>query len=140
VLDDPEPSALMDELGSSNVNIRVQFWSDGRAYSIFKVRSALMRQVKRALQNAGISMPDAAREIIFPDGVPVRQVPAGERSTEVEPQSSAPESGDAAVVTLGEGDLISESRELERQAEGTDLSNAGENLLVPEEKKGSTRS
>jgi small conductance mechanosensitive channel len=140
VLDDPEPSALVDELGSSTVNIRVQFWSDGRAYSIFKVRSALMRQVKRALQNAGISMPDAAREIIFPDGVPVRQVPAGERSTEVEPQSSAPESGDAAVVTLGEGDLISESRELERQAEGTDLSNAGENLLVPEEKKGSTRS
>ena len=99
-----------------------------------------MRQVKRALQNAGISMPDAAREIIFPDGVPVRQVAAGERSAEVEPQSSAPESGDAAVVTLGEGDLISESRELERQADGTDLSNAGENLLVPEEKKGSTRS
>ena len=29
---------------------------------------------------------------------------------------------------------------IDGQADGTDLSNAGENLLVPEEKKGSTRS
>ncbi len=135
VLDDPEPSALVDELGTSTVNIRVRFWFDGKLYSVFKIRSALMRQVKRSLQDAGISMPDAAREIIFPDGVPVRQVLAGKRGTEVAPQSSARESGEAEVATLGEGNLISESGELERQANVADLSNTGENLLVPEKKE-----
>ncbi len=135
VLDDPEPGALVDELGSSTVNIRVQFWFDGRSYSVFKVRSALMRQVKRALQDAGISMPDAAREIIFPDGVPVRQVSTVDSDVGSGPQSSTPAKGDAAMVTPGEGDLLSEREELERQAEGADLSDTGENLLAPEKTK-----
>jgi hypothetical protein len=98
-----------------------------------------MRQVKRALQNAGISMPDEAREIIFPDGVPVRQVSTEERDAEVKPQPSGPASGDGAVATTGEGDLLSERKELERQADAADLTDAGENLL-PAEKRDSTRS
>ena len=132
VLDDPEPGALVDELGPSTVNIRVQFWFDGRAYSVFKVRSALMRQVKRALQDAGISMPDAAREIIFPNGVPVRQEPTGDGEADGVPKGAAPSRGEAAMVTPGEGELLSEKEELERQAEGADLSGTGENLLAPE--------
>jgi small-conductance mechanosensitive channel len=132
VLDDPEPGALVDELGPSTVNIRVHFWFDGREYSVFKVRSALMRQVKRALQDAGISMPDTAREIIFPEGVPVRQVPTGDRKADGVSQASAPSRGEAAMVTPGEGALLSEKEELERQAEGADLSDTGENLLAPE--------
>jgi small-conductance mechanosensitive channel len=135
VLDDPEPGALVHELGPSTVDIRVQFWFDGREYSVFKVRSALMRQVKRALQDAGISMPDAAREIIFPDGVPVRQVPTGDSDAGGRPQGPTPAKGDTAMITPGEGDLLSEREELERQAEGADLSDTGENLLAPEQSK-----
>jgi small conductance mechanosensitive channel len=134
VLDDPEPGALVDELGPSTVNIRVQFWFDGREYSVFKVRSALMRQIKRALQDAGISMPDTAREIIFPDGVPVRQVPTGDREANGVQQGPVPSRGEAAMVTPGEGELLSERDELERQAEGADLSDTGENLLAPEKR------
>ncbi|MBL3579585.1 mechanosensitive ion channel [Rhodovulum visakhapatnamense] len=134
VLDDPEPGALVDELGPSTVNIRVQFWFDGREYSVFKVRSALMRQIKRALQDAGISMPDTAREIIFPDGVPVRQMPTAERQADGVRQGSAPSRGELAMVTPGEGELLSEKEELERQAEGADLSDTGENLLAPEKR------
>ncbi len=130
VLDDPEPSALVDELGSSTVTIRVQFWFDGKSYSIFKVRSALMRQVKRALQDAGISMPDEAREIIFPDGVPIRRIRTDERETGADLQRPAAGEGDAAIATSGEGDLLSEKDELERQADAADLSDAGENLLA----------
>lgn len=132
VLDTPEPNALVDELGSSTVSIRVQFWFDGKSYSIFKVRSAIMRQVKRALQDAGISMPDEAREIIFPNGVPVRQVPSEAGETWPDRQGPASNSGDGAVATAGEGDLLSEKEELERQADAADLSNTGENLLAPE--------
>lgn len=139
VLDDPEPGALVDELGASTVNIRVQFWFDGKSYSVFKVRSALMRQVKRALQDAGISMPDAAREIVFPEGVPVQQLTGREGDVEDEAHRPVAGSADAAVAAPGEGDLLSERDELERQADGTDLSGVGENLLAPQKQKGASR-
>ncbi|WP_417809763.1 mechanosensitive ion channel domain-containing protein [Thioclava sp.] len=138
VLDDPEPNALVDELGSSTVTIRVQYWFDGTAYSIFKVRSAIMRQVKRALQTAGISMPDEAREIIFPNGVPIRRVSPDEDAPKAEPRSPGTTLGDAAIATPGEGDLVSEKKELERQADAADLSDAGENLLASDKPDGTT--
>lgn len=132
VQNDPEPIALVDELGSSTVTIRVQFWFDGGSYSIYKVRSALMRQVKRALQDAGISMPDEAREIIFPDGVPIRRIAREQPEPEVHPTDSDQDTGDDAVSTVGEGDLVSEKEDLERQADAADDSDTGENLLAQE--------
>jgi hypothetical protein len=39
------------------------------------------------------------------------------------------------MVTPGEGNLLSEREELERQAEGADLSATGENLLAPKKTK-----
>jgi len=136
VLEEPEPAALVDELGPSTVNLRVQFWFDGRTYSIFKVRSALMRQVKRALQDAGIPMPDAAREVIFPKGLEVHgdttQAPqTGPRRV----PATQPGTGDTVVATSGEGDLVSEEPELKRQAAGAELPDAGENLLVSQAPK-----
>ncbi len=71
VLDEPEPLVLVDSLGASTINLKVYFWINGHAMSALKVKSALMRQVLRGLESAGISMPDDAREIIFPQGVPV---------------------------------------------------------------------
>ncbi|MEX1235834.1 MAG: mechanosensitive ion channel family protein [Roseovarius sp.] len=138
VLSDPEPGALVDELGPSAVNIRVQFWFDGKSYSIFKVRSALMRQVKQALQDAGIAMPDAAREIVFPDGVPMRDPAPTDSDAEAEPHRPAADTPDAAAVTPGEGDLLSERGALERQADCADLSDIGENLLTPKKEQDAT--
>ena len=131
VLDDPEPNALVDDLGASTVTIRVQYWFNGKAYSIFKVRSALMRQVKRALQDAGISMPDEAREIIFPQGVPVRQIKSADIGKDAAPFDAALQKGDDAMSTVGEGDLLSEKEDLERQAGGADVPDADKNLLAP---------
>lgn len=135
VLDDPEPAALVDELGPSTVNLRVQFWFDGRSYSIFKVRSSLMRQVKRALQDAGISMPDAAREVVFPDGVPIRRVDAETLPTTERPTipAAASEEAESATISAGEGSLQSEEAELRRQASAADIPEARDNLLAPSE-------
>ena len=71
VLADPEPMVLVDELGSSTVNIRTYYWFDGHHISPIKLKSALLRSVKSALTVEGISMPDESREVIFPDGVRV---------------------------------------------------------------------
>ena len=56
------------------MNLRIYYWFDSATYSPYKINSALLRQTKNALLKGGIELPDSAREIIFPKGVPVIQV------------------------------------------------------------------
>ena len=65
------PLVLVDQLASSTVNLKAYFWFDSKTYAPIKLRSALMRQTKQALLEAGISMPDEAREVILPKGLPI---------------------------------------------------------------------
>ena len=58
VLHDPEPLVLVENLGSSTVNLRIYFWLDGGQHSWAKVKSSVIRLTKRAFQDAGISLPD----------------------------------------------------------------------------------
>lgn len=127
VLDEPEPAVIVDQLGPSTVDIRAQFWFDGKSYSLFKVRSSVMRQVKRALQEASISMPAPVHEVIFPEGVPLHQIPD---AAEVKPRAATrDDKAEAATVSSGEGDLKSEESDLKHQAEVSDLPEAQTNLL-----------
>ncbi|MEZ5779792.1 MAG: mechanosensitive ion channel family protein [Paracoccaceae bacterium] len=71
VVADPPPMALIDQLGASTVDLRAYYWFDASQVSWLKLKSALLRQVKRALTEAGVTMPDSAREVIFPQGVPI---------------------------------------------------------------------
>lgn len=134
VLDDPEPSVLVDSLGSSTVNLRVYFWLNGCEHSWLKVRSSVIRLVKRAFQANGISMPDEARELVFPQGIPV---------TMLDPQPAAGESAGSAparpprvpqderdeVSTKAEAGLYSEAAVIEDQARQAQQLKVGDNLL-----------
>jgi small-conductance mechanosensitive channel len=132
VLKEPEPWVLVDNLGPSTVNLRVYFWSDGSKHSWLKVRSSIIRLVKRAFQDAGISLPDEAREIVFPDGVPVRMLdgePPRPRARQHAP--SAETAAEPEVVsTQAEGGLQSEAREIKEQARQAWTPDRGENLLA----------
>jgi small conductance mechanosensitive channel len=134
VLNDPEPSVLVDSLGRSTVNIRVYFWLNGRKHSWLKVRSSVIRLVKRALQKHGISMPDEAREVVFPQGVPVTvrdRKPADVYDSMPEkrlPAESLPEELDE-VSTKAEAGLYSEAVVIEEQARQAQPLKDGENLL-----------
>ncbi len=136
VLDDPEFSVLVDSLGASTVNLKVYFWIDGSANSRLKVRSSVIRLVKGAFQKNGISMPDAAREIIFPNGVPVLQ-PDGEpardkaAATPSAAASVAVAHEPAVVATKAEGGLHSEAAMLEEQARRSRATGGEQNLLEP---------
>ncbi len=127
VLQDPEPSVLVDSLGSSTVNLRVYFWLDGKKNSWLKVRSSVIRLVKRNFQQNGISMPDAAREIIFPKGVPLSHEEPDPAPANV--ASGATPDHDI-VATKAEGGLHSEAAVIEEQARRT-RKPADENLLEP---------
>ena len=130
VLRDPEPWVLVDDLGASTVRLRVYFWLDGREHSWLKVRSSVIRLVKRALQDAGISLPDEAREVIFPDGVTVRlkEEAAAEspHTTHSQPERETSE----AVSTAAEADLRSEASAIRKQALQSWNPDHGEDLLA----------
>ncbi|MEQ8849206.1 mechanosensitive ion channel family protein [Botrimarina sp.] len=133
VLDEPEPLVLVDELATSTVNLRVYFWVNGHEHSVIKVRSAVMRQVKRALQQGGFTLPDESREMIFPQGVPVtlRQTdepPPPPRKDPAE-ADTAESAESAASTTEAEGGLAPESVEISRQAAASRPLERGENLL-----------
>ena len=141
VLEEPEePLVLVDSLGSSTVNLRAYFWFDGRAYSALKIRSALLRLVKKALIEEDISMPGETREIIFPQGVPVIStesapapaLPASREEISV-PEPEVTESG--AAATMSEGDLENETESLERHAASADIPEAEEDLLSDSDTK-----
>lgn len=146
VLSDPEPSVLADSMGQATINLRVYFWLDGREHSWLKVRSSVIRLVKLAFQQHGISMPDEAREVIFPRGIqielrdptptvlpdvaPVDPVGGAGRAGPVERAPPRPR-GDAPGVTStkAEGGLSSEARVIEAQARQVKPLSEGENLL-----------
>lgn len=94
VLADPAPMVLVDELGASTINIKTYYWFDGLKISPIKLKSALLRMVKSDLTEAGISMPDEAREVIFPDGVQVHtqveHIDSSAASVAAQPQPDAP--------------------------------------------------
>ena len=127
VLDEPEPLVLVDQLGAATVDLRVHYWFDSAAYSPAKINSALLRLTKNALIEAGIEMPDTAREVVFPKGVPLVQSADRPPVPQAAPQLRTPP-GESVSVTAEEGDLESETLEAERRAPAA-LPEGGENLL-----------
>ena len=152
VIDDPPPLVLVETLGAATVNLRAFYWIDQIKYSKPKVGSAITRRIKETLMKAGISMPDEARELVFPDGVPVQMInaeptdvtpsisanhsPRGEadRSGQDHDVSLAAAANDAANaddedVSRSEGDLSNEQAEVLQVTAGDEVLQRQENLL-----------
>ncbi|GAB1422285.1 mechanosensitive ion channel family protein [Anaerolineales bacterium] len=132
ILKEPEYLVLVDNLGSATVNLHIYFWLNGAEYSWLKVKSSVIRLTKRAIQDKGISMPDEAREMIFPKGVPVHIVTNDSTlnipTTIKPPQAPVPEESEL-VSTHSEGDLSSEAKEIKIQAEQSRPPESEANLL-----------
>ena len=134
VLNDPEPSVLADSLGRATINLRVYFWLNGREHSWLKVRSSVIRLVKLAFQKHGISMPDEAREVVFPQGIPVTMLNGKPGEThDIGPvkrlPAQPPREELATASTKAEGGLSSEAVVIKEQARQVKPLNDGENLL-----------
>ena len=130
VLKDPEPWVLVDSLASSTVNLRIYLWLNGKEHSWLKVRSAVIRLTKAAFQQAGISLPDESREIVFPDGVPIQWIekPSGVGAAIAAP-AVIPDTEPQPASSLAEGGLSSEAGEIEELAKHARMPEAGANLL-----------
>ncbi|MEO6945698.1 MAG: mechanosensitive ion channel family protein [Nitrobacter sp.] len=123
VLDAPEALVLVEELGAATVNLRINYWFDSTTHSPAKINSALLRQTKNVLLEGGIELPDPAREVVFPKGVPVtllKDTPALQpplRSDSPKLEESALGGDDASDATEGEGNLSSETKDIREQSE-----------------------
>ncbi|WP_018981370.1 mechanosensitive ion channel family protein [Salinimonas chungwhensis] len=133
VLDEPEPQILIDALGSATLNLKVYFWIDVERTSVLKMASVLMRRLVETFDSAGISMPDDAREIIFPQGVPVITDQSGsQRSTPSEEKQSMQHHAMADIKKRSDShdeDVSSETQEIRRQAAKARDPEGGENIL-----------
>lgn len=131
VLGDPEPMVLVDNLGKATIDLKIHFWLDGRRHSWAKVRSSVIRLVKRAFQDNGISMPDEAREIVFPERVPVVISNDKAEQPRLKRAAERPSSNEAedATSTNAEAGLGSESGMLTGQARSARVLATSENLL-----------
>jgi small-conductance mechanosensitive channel len=81
VLDDPPPNAWIDQVGDSNIVLTFAPWIDQRATDFMKARSAAIRAVKIALEEAGFTLPEPIYRLRFD------QVPAS--LTETTPREGA---------------------------------------------------
>ena len=66
ILEDPTPAMLLTELGESSVDIAVQPWVKSSDY--WAVRSDLLERIKRALEQAGLSIPYPQRDLHIVSG------------------------------------------------------------------------
>jgi small-conductance mechanosensitive channel len=114
VLKTPAPLVLVEELGAATVNLRIYYWFASAAYSPEKISSSLMRLTKNALLSAGIELPDPAREVVFPNGVPLIQADTAKADTGGGPQKPAAE--DTAAASCGEGDLRNQLSDLTEES------------------------
>lgn len=135
VLNDPAPLVLVESLGASTVNLKILFWLDSKRYDAASVCSALMRQAKSALTEANISLPDEAREVIFPNGVHVTMLdssPAAsvaDKPLKTGDQVAAKSTpADKQQTNSAEGNLENTSDKIQQQAAASEDQNV-ENLI-----------
>lgn len=133
VLNDPEPSVLVDSLGRTTVNLRVYFWLNGSEHSWLKVRSSVIRLVKLAFQTHGITIPDEAQPFVFSQGLPIDKLDEEQKTHDLLPVKRLPVGTPVKEVeevsTKAEGGLVSEAGVIKDQARHAQPLNQGENLL-----------
>ena len=128
VLEDPEPFVLVEELSVSTINLRVFFWIDGQKYNWRKVTSSMIRLVKRAFQEANISMPSQVIELSMEDAL---RVQFNEKETKkTRDRAVKTKDGESSnAVTSAEGSLESESSDIQEQARALKSIEQEQNLL-----------
>lgn len=129
VLTEPPPQVLVDALGSATVNIKVYFWINVEQTSVLKMGSLLMRELVTLFTRQGISMPDDAREVIFPQGIPLKyeKEPGDSDAPAMTPQARSQPTVPLPAAT--DEDVSSDNDAIRQQAAKAREPEAGGNIL-----------
>ena len=68
VISDPAPDALVVDLGASQINLRIRWWTD-KPYRthLLEVQSAVLKCAKKTLVAHGVDLPYPTQQILFHD-------------------------------------------------------------------------
>lgn len=116
VILEPPPRAFINELGDSNVQMRFQGWVDQRSHDFLQVRSEAIRNVKLALDAAGMDMPEPIYRVQLSEPT---KLPAG-----LAPERAVVAQADAQtgpVDTRAHSDLLTQVEHDRQTRESVDL-------------------
>lgn len=105
VLDEPAADTWIEDLHPAGIELTVTGWVNQTKSSIARARGEALRQVKLAIEGAGITIPDATQAIQMIKDAPD---PASQESTHVATVTS---SGDAALTKIIEAERDQDSAE-----------------------------
>ncbi len=103
VLHAPAPLVWIEEIGTTGVRIELTGWIDQKNTSIVLAKGEAIRQIKRALGEAGIAMPDATQNVVVTRNSPVQDY-------SIEPSSVVP-------VTPKDDDALKQIVDAERDGD-----------------------
>ena len=114
VLDTPKASAVIRDVGDSNVLLRFYGWVDQTRTDFLKGRSLAIQAAKAALEGSGFALPEPIYRLRFDDGAPAplqHMKPATDRPVAklAKPSSPSPVTLDTAPDTHVEA-LVNEER------------------------------
>ena len=114
VLDTPKASAVIRDVGDSNVLLRFYGWVDQTRTDFLKGRSLAIQAAKAALESSGFALPEPIYRLRFDDGAPgplQHMKPATDRPVAklAKPSSPSPVTLDTAPDTHVEA-LVNEER------------------------------
>ncbi|MFK8012763.1 MAG: mechanosensitive ion channel domain-containing protein [Marinicellaceae bacterium] len=124
ILNKPEYFVLVEGLGAATVNLKIYFWIDSEKNNPSKVRSSIIRLTKRAFDSHGISMPDEAREVVFPDGIHVTTEKFTRKLNEEKTENLI-----EPLTNVSEQDLSSDNDEIKQQLIDNPLTDDDKSLL-----------
>ncbi len=133
VLDNPEWIVAVDNLGSATVNLNIYFWFDAVNISVIKIKSLVIQNVKEALVDGNISLPDDAREVVFTSPLKILNLTSHEFNGKLVNDHNENLNNDKKLTkSLNESqnhDLENEVKDLKKQAMETPLNDAGTNIV-----------
>jgi len=99
VLDAPAAQVWITALEAGGIAMQATGWIDQRSASLTLAQGEAIRKVKRALEAAGITIPDNTQSIAITKSAPHREHPAPENDTETVVDSSHETALEAMIAT-----------------------------------------
>lgn len=128
ILDDPEPLVLVDKVEKATVHLSIYFWFNGNEHSWLKMRSSVIRLVKRSFQVEKIVMPGDVYEIVLPTDIRVNLT---ETKKNKESYSTIKEPVELdTIATTAEAGLRNESTDIQKQIQQSRSPEKGEENLL----------
>jgi len=140
ILQDPEPDALINTVGDSNIVLTFYAWIDQRETNFAKARSLAIRAAMRALEEQGFTLPEPIYRLRFDPEVNTALFSALDgKSAGVTPLASGADKNDSPATRVKRGDAVLDvtpDKHLEQKVDAEIRSDQGNDLLdkdVPHE-------